>query len=68
MKLPLDHRAYFLAALAELWHRFGGRPTSGLKSKFGAFCEAVFEAIGWPTEGVSSALPDAIKLWRGLCR
>ena len=65
---PLTHRAYMLAALAEIWRRLGRRPTSGLNSRFGSFCEAVFEAIGWPTEGVESALPDAIKLWRRLYR
>lgn len=65
---PLAHRAYLLAALAELWDRLGRKPTSGLNSKFGSFCEAVFEPIGWPTEGVKSALPDAIKLWRHLYR
>lgn len=64
---PLEHRAYMLAALAELWHRLDRRPTSG-NSQFGAFCEAVFEPIGWPTEGVNAALPDAIKLWRRLYR
>jgi hypothetical protein len=65
---PLTHRTYMLAALAEIWRRLGLRPTSGLSSRFGSFCEAVFEAIGWPTEGVKSALPDAIKLWRRLYR
>jgi hypothetical protein len=62
---PLTH-LYMLAALSELWCRLGRRPTSGANSHFGAFCEAVFGAIGWPTEGVNSALPDAIKLWRAL--
>ena len=65
---PLTHRAYMLAALAQLWHRLGRRPTSGANSRFGVFCEAVFEAIGWPTEGVNSALPSAIKLSRRLYR
>ena len=65
---PLEHRKYLLAALAELWHRLGRRPTSGRNSKFGAFSEAVIEAIGWPTEGVNSALPEAKALWRKLYR
>jgi hypothetical protein len=64
---PLRHRAYMLAALAEVWRRIGRRPTSG-NSQFGSFCEAVFEAIGWPTEGVKSALPDAIRLRAKLYR
>jgi hypothetical protein len=65
---PLEHRKYLLAALAELWHRLGRRPTSGRNSKFGAFSEAVIEAIGWPTEGVNSALPEAKALWLKLYR
>jgi hypothetical protein len=65
---PLRQRAYMLAALAELWRRIGLRPTSGANSRFGSFCESVFDAIGWPTEGVNSALPDAINLWRTLYR
>jgi len=63
-RMPLEHRAYFLAALAELWHRLDRRPTTGRRSHYGAFCEAVCQAIGWPTEGVNAALHDAIKLWR----
>jgi hypothetical protein len=65
---PLRHRKYMLAALAQLWSNLGRRPTSGANSHFGAFCEVVFEAIGWPTEGVNSALPSAILLWRRLYR
>jgi hypothetical protein len=60
-RTPLKIRAYMLAALAELWRKIGRRPTSG-NSQFGSFCEAIFDAIGWPTEGVKSALPAAIKL------
>jgi hypothetical protein len=65
---PLECRAFMLAALAELWHRLGRKPTSGINSKFGAFCEAVFEAIGWPTKGVNYALSEAIALWRSRYR
>jgi hypothetical protein len=61
---PLEYRNYLMAALAELWRRLGKRPTSGMRSKFGAFCEAIFEALGWPTEGVNAALPGAISTWR----
>jgi hypothetical protein len=64
----LEHRRYWLAALAELWHRLGRKPTSGDRSKFGEFSEAVCDAIGWPTDGVKSALPEAIQLWRSLYR
>jgi hypothetical protein len=61
---PLDIRRFMLAALAESWHRLGRRPTTGINSKFGAYREAVFDAIGWPTEGVNAALMEAIVLWR----
>jgi hypothetical protein len=65
---PLEIRRFMLAALAELWHRIGRRPTTGARSQFGAFCEAIFEAMGWPTDGVNPALGDAIALWRTLYR
>jgi hypothetical protein len=65
---PLEHRACMLAGLAELWYRLGRQPTSGINSEFGAFAEGVFEAIGWPTEGVNAALPDAINLWHSRYR
>ena len=61
---PLEYRNYLMAALAELWRRLGKTADSGMRSKFGAFCEAIFEALGWPTEGVNAALPDAITTWR----
>jgi hypothetical protein len=67
-RTPLRKRAYMLAALAALWRRLGRRPTSGANSEFGAFCEGVLEALGWPTEGVNSALPQAITLSRRLYR
>jgi hypothetical protein len=63
---PLKHRIYLLSALAELWRRIGRPPTTGKNSEFGSFCEAVFETIGWPTDGVNSALWDAINLSRTL--
>jgi hypothetical protein len=61
---PLEIRKYLMANLAELWRDLGNRPTSGMRSQFGAFCESVFEALGWPTEGVNAALSDAIATWR----
>jgi hypothetical protein len=65
---PLEYRKYLMAGLAELWHRLGKRPTSGTNSKFGGFCESVFDALGWPTEGVNAALSDAIATWKELYR
>jgi hypothetical protein len=65
---PLKHRAYLLAALAELWHRLGHRPTGGVNSQYGSFAETVLATIDWPTDGVNAAVPNAIKLWRHLYR
>ena len=63
---PLTFRLYFLANLACIWCELGNPVSGGPTSQFVAFCEAVSEAIHWPTEGVASAIPDAIKLWRNL--
>ena len=61
---PLTQRAYMIANLATCWQSLGRTPTSGPNSWFTAFCEAVFEAIGWPTEGVEAAVPDALPILR----
>jgi hypothetical protein len=63
---PLESRNYLMAALAQLWHQLGKKPTPGRRSNFGQFCEDVFAAIGWPANGVNAALPDAIEAWRRL--
>ena len=61
---PLEIRKYLLAGLAELWWLLDRQPTTGMKSKYGEFCECVLDAIGWPTLGVNAALEDAIRFWR----
>ena len=63
-RLPLTHRGHMIANLAQCWRSLGRRPTSGPNSSFTAFSEAVFEAIGWPTDGVQAAVPDALMLLR----
>jgi hypothetical protein len=65
---PLITRRYGLVNLAEFWCELGRRPTTGRTSKYGAFCEMVFDGIGWPTTGVNAALADAITTWRKLHR
>jgi hypothetical protein len=65
---PLEIRRYLMAALAQLWHQLGRKPTPGRRSKFGQFCEDVLAGIGWPTDGVNAALPGAIATWRQLYR
>jgi hypothetical protein len=63
---PLESRNYLMAALAQLWHQLGKKPTPGKRSNFGQFCEDVLAAIGWPADGVNAALADAIEAWRRL--
>ena len=61
---PLVLRHYFLINLAEFWHDRIGQVRVGQKSEFVTFCEAVSEAIGWPTDGLVSAVSDAVRDWR----
>jgi hypothetical protein len=53
---PLVQRQCMLANLATCWHTLGKTPTAGPESDFTAFCEGVFDAIGWPTDSVLVAL------------
>jgi hypothetical protein len=62
---PLIYRHYAICHLIAMWDEMGKEPSSTPKSDFAAFCEAVAGYIGWPSEGVSSAIPDAMKHWRG---
>src|SRR5262249_11954182 len=61
---PLLYRLYVLVDLIDMWAEIGKEPSSGPTSGCTAFCESVVVAIGWPSEGLSSAMPDAMKHWR----
>jgi len=63
---PLLYRHYALVNLVDMWAEIGKEPSSGPKSDCTAFCESVVVAMGWPSEGLSSAMPDAIGHWRHL--
>jgi hypothetical protein len=63
---PFIHRRYLLMNLAEMWDRLGSQVSTGPQSNFANFCEFVAESIGWPTEGISSAIAKAIGDWRNL--
>ena len=63
---PLLYRHYALVNLIDMWAEIGKEPSSGPNSGCTAFCESVVVAIGWPSKGLSSAMPDAIKHWRHL--
>jgi hypothetical protein len=61
---PLSYRHDMIISLASIWD-FLGRPVStGPKSDFAAFCESVVVSIGWPGDGMSSAVADAVRDWR----
>jgi hypothetical protein len=61
---PLEHRHFVIVNLANIWQRIGKKPVGTRGSVFAVFCEAIFEAMGWPTNGLDSAIPDAIKSLR----
>jgi hypothetical protein len=63
---PLRYRHYALINLIGMWSELGKEPSSGPNSDCTAFCESVAVAMGWPSEGLSWAMPDAIKHWRHL--
>jgi hypothetical protein len=58
---PLTHRHFVILNLANVWQQIGKNPVGTRESVFALFCEAIFEAMGWPTDGLDSAIPDAIK-------
>jgi len=65
---PMVRRRYLIINLAELWSELGREVLTGPKSDFLAFCESVADAIGWPTEGMTSAAPRAVKVWQNRYR
>jgi hypothetical protein len=60
---PLVARRNLLINLVEIWERLGRKHSTYVDSDFVGFCEAVVSAIGWPTDGVGSAIPDAVNYW-----
>jgi hypothetical protein len=63
---PLGYRQNVIVNLCEIWNRIGKTPVGTRDSDFAVFCELVFEAMGWPTDGLDSAIPDAKKHWLNL--
>lgn len=61
---PLKFRHYMIVNLIEIWDGIGKTPSSGPNSPCTTFCELVVDAMGWPTAGLGSAMPRAIKFWR----
>jgi hypothetical protein len=65
---PLTYRHYLIINLAEIWRDLGNQVSTGPKSDFAAFCEGVAVSIGWPTDGMSAAIADALEDWRNLTK
>jgi hypothetical protein len=63
---PLQYRHWAIINLIQMWDEIGKEPSSGPGSACTSFCESVVAAMGWPSEGLNSAMPDAIKHWRHL--
>lgn|SRR5215471_1608811 len=63
---PLLYRHYAIINLIEMWDAIGKQASSGPDSACTLFCLSVVDAMGWPSEGLSSTMPDAIKHWRHL--
>jgi hypothetical protein len=65
--VPLQDRDLVLKNLCTIWSQLDRELIAGNKSDFGAFCEAIFVAIGWPTNSVNDdALREAIRDWHNL--
>jgi hypothetical protein len=60
----LKYRHHVILDLAEIWHRIRETPVGTPGSDFAIFCESIFEGMEWPTDGLDSAIPHAVKSWR----
>lgn len=65
---PTMFRHFLIINLAEIWSRLGRTVVVTPTSEFADFCEVVADSIGWPTDGMDSAIPDAVRHWRNLPR
>jgi len=50
------YRDYLIINLAIKWAALGKEVLTGPRSEFVEFCELVTDAVGWPTDGISSAV------------
>jgi hypothetical protein len=53
-------RDHALGVLARLFSDFVGPPKSTPTGRFAIFCNYVLQSIGWPQEGIESALPSVV--------
>jgi hypothetical protein len=64
----LVRRHEFIINLAEFWSEVGLRISVSATSDFTSFCEAVAVSVGWPNDGMDSAVSKAVRDWRNLPR
>ena len=65
-RLRLGRRHDLIINLAEFWFSIGLKVSTSANSEFTSFCESVAVSVGWPDEGLASAVPKAVKHWRNL--
>jgi hypothetical protein len=61
---PAIDRHLMILSLVRAWNRIGKKISTGPKSEFVQFVEAVLVATGWPERGVTDAVADAVRDWR----
>jgi hypothetical protein len=61
---PLIARHVMILSLVGAWAHIGRRISTGPKSDFVSFVEAVLVSIGWSRIGISDAAADAVRDWR----
>jgi hypothetical protein len=57
----IECRQVTIVNLGRIWRQIGKKVVGTPKSDFVAFCHFVFEAMGWPTDGLVRAIPTAFK-------
>jgi hypothetical protein len=61
---PLIARDVMILSLVRAWGLIGRRISTGPKSEFVEFVEAILVSIGWSGSGIPDAVADAVKDWR----
>jgi hypothetical protein len=62
-KREIDRHVVILM-LVEAWHRIGRKISTGPKSEFTQFVEAILVSVGWSEIGTHDAVADAVRDWR----
>jgi hypothetical protein len=49
---PFEYKKFLMTNLAEIWEGLGRKLKTGSGSDFTAFCENIFECVGWESDGL----------------